>query len=391
MHDVVVVGAGPTGSYAARELARLGYEVLVLEEHPEVGEPVHCTGVVGVEVYRRFDLDRGCVQAHLSGARFVSPSGQSFRVAAEQPTALVVDRRQFDRTLARQAFADGASFLLGTRADGVTITERNALVHATCLGEPVSLSASLVILATGTDDTLIRRLGLSQKASPCMFGGQLFVQNRCLHEVEIHLSPSLAPGGFAWAVPANGHGCRVGLLACRQPRHRLRKFADALEARGAIHRNGAEMTCRTIPAGPRIPSYGDRILVVGDAAGQVKSTTSGGIYYGLLGADAAVRTAHRALRTGDLAAVQLAGYQHRWLERIGSEQRFGRVLRRLHAGLSDRDMEALFWLTRRTGIARLLGRLQFDWHTAGLLKLLCRDLLGLDTSGQREAATPSGN
>lgn len=388
MHDVVIVGAGPTGCYAARELARLGHRVVVLEEHAEVGEPVHCTGVVGLELYRRFDLDRSCVQLDLSGARFVSPSGQSFRVAAEQPTALVVDRRRFDRALARQALKGGASFFLGARAERLTFTERSVLVHARSSAQPLHLTASLAILATGADDALIRPLGLSEKTGPSMFGAQLFVENQSLREVEIHLSPSLAPGGFAWAVPANGDGCRVGLLTCKQPRPRLARFADALEARGLIHRNGAQITCRTVPTGPRIPSYCDRVLVVGDAAGQVKSTTAGGIYYGLLGADAAVRTAHQALGTGDLTAPHLAAYQDRWLRQIGPEQRLGRALRRLHTSLSDPEMEALFWLARRTGIPRLLSRLRFDWHTAGLLNLLRRDIPAA-TAGRYEAAYPS--
>jgi flavin-dependent dehydrogenase len=124
-------------------------------------------------------------------------------------------------------------------------------------------------------------------------------------------------------------------------------------------------------------------MVVGDAAGQVKSTTSGGIYYGLLGADAAVRSADRALRLGDMSAGELAGYEADWLQRIGAEQHTGRMLRRVHATLRDSDFEALFWLVRRTGLARVLGRLSFDWHTAGLLNVLWRDLLGAATNGRR--------
>ncbi len=384
MHDVIVVGAGPTGCYAARELAKLGYGVLVLEEHTEVGTPVHCTGVVGVELYRRFDLDRSCIQTRLASARFLSPSGQSFRVASPQPSALVVDRRHFDQSLARQALAHGASFLLGARAERVSTTDQQSVVHATCLGDPLVFSARLVILATGTDECLTHQLDLARKSTPCMLGGQLFVESLSLDEVEIHLSPSLAPGGFAWAVPANGHGARVGLIASREPRTRLLNFADALEARGAIRRNGAKMTCRPVPGGPRTPSYGDRVIVIGDAAGQVKSTTSGGIYYGLLGAEAAVRSAHEALRLGDLGAARLANYEQSWLKHIGREQRTGRTLRRLYANLTDRDMDALFWLTRRTGIPRLLSQLRFDWHTAGLLTVLWRDVLGAVTGAARE-------
>jgi geranylgeranyl reductase family protein len=383
MHDVLVVGAGPTGCYAARQLARLGYDVAVLEEHKQVGEPVHCTGIVSLETYQRFELDSRCVETRLASARFLSPSGQSFRVRAKQAKAAVVDRGRFDRALAREATAAGATFLLGVRADEIAIADDYVAVSGGRQEDPVSIRASLAIIATGTDEVLTRRIGLSETPGDPVFGAQLFAEPRQLDEVEVHIGASLAPGGFAWAVPANGHGCRVGLVATQQPRALLRRFAQRMEARGAIHCNGASIRCRTIPAGPRTPSYADRIMVVGDAAGQVKSTTSGGIYYGLLGADAAVRSADRALRLGDMSAGELAGYEADWLQRIGAEQHTGRMLRRVHATLRDSDFEALFWLVRRTGLARVLGRLSFDWHTAGLLNVLWRDLLGAATNGRR--------
>jgi flavin-dependent dehydrogenase len=122
------------------------------------------------------------------------------------------------------------------------------------------------------------------------------------------------------------------------------------------------------------------VLVVGDAAGQVKATTSGGIYYGLLGAEAAVATANRALRTGDLTGSALGEYEADWLSRLGAEQRTGRVLRRLHAALSDRDIDMFFRLAKRAGVPGLLSRLQFDWHSSGLLTVLWRELLGRMTA-----------
>ncbi|MBN1458818.1 MAG: NAD(P)/FAD-dependent oxidoreductase, partial [Armatimonadetes bacterium] len=259
MYDVIVIGAGPTGCYAARELARRSYEVLVLEEHAEIGEPVHCTGILGLEAIERFDLDPASVESYLASARFVSPSGQSFRVAAEEARAVVVDRSRFDQILGEQALSAGASFLLGTRVERVVPQDDAVLVSANSLGESTSYRGSLVVVATGADDRITEQLGLAVPSGPHIFGAQLITQPEGLEEVEVHIGRRIAPGGFAWAVPANGHGCRVGLVSRRQPQPLLRRFVRSLERRGAIRSNGAEMRCRAVPSGPRLPSFGDRV------------------------------------------------------------------------------------------------------------------------------------
>jgi len=370
MYDVIVIGAGPTGCYAARELARRSYEVLVLEEHAEIGEPVHCTGILGLEACARFDLDPASFETYLSSARFVSPHGQTFRVAADEAKAVVVDRSRFDQLLGDQALSAGASFLLGTRVERVVTGDDAAVVSANSLGERTSYCASLVVVATGADDRITEQLGLASPSAPPIFGAQLITQPQGLEEVEVHVGRRIAPGGFAWAVPANGHGCRVGLISRRQPQPLLRRFVRSLEQRGVIRCNGAEMQCRAVPCGPRLPSFGERVLVVGDAAGQVKSTTSGGIYYGLLGTEVAVATADAVLREGDFSASALSAYEAGWLDRLGREQRTGRILRSIRNALTDSEIEAFFWLARRTNIPQLLSQLHFDWHTSGLLSLL---------------------
>ena len=98
--DVIVVGGGPAGLIAARELATAGHSVRVLEEHDAIGTPVHCTGVLGLDAFDELNLSRRAIVGGADAARFVSPNGTAVVIGAEQVRAAVVDRAIFDRQLA---------------------------------------------------------------------------------------------------------------------------------------------------------------------------------------------------------------------------------------------------------------------------------------------------
>jgi flavin-dependent dehydrogenase len=90
--DVVIVGGGPAGLYAGRQLARAGHDVTLLEEHAHIGQPVHCTGVLAREAFEEFGLGSDCVLNNLNTVRFYSPSGDSIEFSTETVEAVVIDR-----------------------------------------------------------------------------------------------------------------------------------------------------------------------------------------------------------------------------------------------------------------------------------------------------------
>jgi digeranylgeranylglycerophospholipid reductase len=373
--DVIVVGAGPIGSYAAWGLARLGYEVLMLEEHQRVGTPAHCTGVISADAYRELNPDPSLVEARLSGARFFSPRGQSFLISAPEARAVVVDRSRLDQWVCAQAMANGAGLVLNARARDVFVSDGKAVVVADVEGEPASLQCSLAVVASGAKASPARG-GAARPRGAFLYGAQAETERTGLTEAELYVGNRIAPGGYAWAVPLNGK-CRVGLVSRRPPAAYLQKLATALEQRGAITWDCPLVTYHQLPTGPVTPSFSERMLIVGDAAGQVKTTTGGGLYFGLIGAQAAVDAADRALRSGDLSAASLSRYEEVWTSRLGPEQRLGQLLRRLHAALTDEDLELLFSLARRARVRDILSQLRFDWHSSGLVGLLCSMLPAL--------------
>ena len=117
--------------------------------------------------------------------------------------------------------------------------------------------------------------------------------------------------------------------------------------------------------------YPSRVVAVGDAAGLVKPTTGGGIYYGLLSGSFAAETLDGALRAGDLRETALRAYENRWRDRLGAEIRIGLAFRTLASRLNDRAIDALIELARVDGIVPMLRQTaDFNWHRQSALALL---------------------
>ena len=129
MYDAIVIGAGPAGLQAARQLATRGFRVAVLEEHQVLGDPVHCTGVLAREAFDEFSLSTESILNELTTARFISPSGQDIVYRTRVVEAVVVDRALFDRRLADEAVRAGAELIRGARVHRVAPTSDGVTIH----------------------------------------------------------------------------------------------------------------------------------------------------------------------------------------------------------------------------------------------------------------------
>ncbi|GAF84789.1 unnamed protein product, partial [marine sediment metagenome] len=112
---------------------------------------------------------------------------------------------------------------------------------------------------------------------------------------------------------------------------------------------------------------------VGNAAGQVKPTTGGGIYFGLLCAEIAVNTLHRGLANDDLSARRLAGYERGWRRKLGRELEIDYYARKFYQRLSDQQIDRIFDIIKSHGIDEALLKakdLSFDWHSGAVLRLM---------------------
>jgi len=370
--DVVVVGGGPAGLIAARELAAAGFDVRVLEEHEVIGAPVHCTGVLGLDAFDELNLSRRAIVGAADAARFVSPNGTTVVIDAERVRAAVVDRGIFDRDLADSAVDAGAVLHTGVRVASVTGGPQSVTIR-TVEAASGTIEARAAILACGASYRFNRALGLGVP-SVLVHSAQLEVPFPPLDQLQVHFGRKIAPGGFAWIVPFAREGttfARVGLLCERDAGARFKVFADSIRAACGLSEPWPAPRLRVLPLGPVPRTWTDRILAVGDAAGLVKPTTGGGIYYGLLTGHLAAGVLVEALAEDRLGARRLREYERRWRARLGPEIRAGLAFRAVAAKLNDVAVDRLVELARVDGIVPLLKQTaDFNWHHTAARALL---------------------
>ncbi|MFH1003410.1 MAG: NAD(P)/FAD-dependent oxidoreductase [Chloroflexota bacterium] len=370
LYDVAVIGGGPVGSSVAGQLAAAGYRVVVLEKHAGSGEKVSCTGIIGWPYLCSLGIGDDVLRRRLNGARLFSPSGKELRLWRPEPQAGVVDRAAFDREMVRRAGEKGAEYRWGVRATGVVVGDDRVEVTGGDGGEKVA--ARVVVVANGFSPALTSRLGLG-RVGDFVAGAQVEVGGVTVDETEVYLGREVAPGFFGWLVPTLPGRALVGLLSRRHPGRYLLGLVSSLASRGKIAFAGEPLKYGGIPLKPLAQTYRERLLVVGDAAGQVKPTTGGGIYYGLLCADIAVGTLQEALAADDLSARRLSRYQRAWRRRLGRELRTGYWARRLYERLSDRQIDQLFDIISSQGVDRAIleaADLSFDWHGEVIWRLV---------------------
>ncbi len=379
MHDVVVVGAGPAGSYTASLLGEKGFDVHLLEEHEVIGEPVDCSGVIGAEAFAALGLPDSLKLGEINALTLVSPSNLEVRFSPSSPLACIVNRAAFDRSIAEKTIASGVTLHLGSRVvdlhvrdDCVELDVEAGKLESWKAGKPLSLQAAwrrlqarLVILAGGPRYALQRKLGMGQPRD-FLRTAQAEAEIHGIDEARVLMGSRVAPGSFAWIVPFQKGGRtfgRIGVSAKQSPVPFLQNLVTKLHSKGHLVSARVSMRSWVIPVRPLPRTFANRVLAVGDAAGQTKPTTGGGIVYAIFSAEAAAHTAATAFEKRDFSAAIMSGYEKAWRRKLGGEIRIGAFFRRIAERLTDKEIDDLFRVTQSDGVlSTVTSKARFDWH-----------------------------
>jgi len=380
--DIVVVGGGPCGSYSAYTAAKLGAEVLVCEEHEEIGAPKHCAGHLNISSLMRLGLriPRGAVENEIRGAVFYSPSGKEFVLRCRAPVTYVVNRELFDKHLFDLAVKSGVQYRLKSRVKSLLFDSGS--VKGVSLkegGNEEKLEANVVIDAEGCSSKLLKKTSLhGLKGSMMVKGIQAEVDDvEDVDEdmVEVYLGRNVAPGFFAWIIPKKDGSAKVGLATrVGNPRNYLRRFMEKHPVASEKLRKSrvTGLSFHPIPlAGPVAKTYSDGFLVVGDAASQVKPTTGGGVIFGLTCAREAGEVAYEAVKKQDFSEAFLSRYQSRWKRLVGFDLAAMLRMRRMLDSLPDSRIDGMIGLCRRLGIDSVLEKVgDLDFQGRSLIPMI---------------------
>lgn len=385
-YDVVVAGGSIAGLLCAREAAAAGLSVLVAEKSHEVGTPEHCGGLVSAAALRELGLSPG--PGETTGPVDVAvvshpPSGRSLTVPAGRQNVVVVDRRRLDGQAAMQAAGAGAEIVVGAEArlrrgsgEGDAGGPRTVSVAGRRIG------CGVVVDATGAQSMMALRGsggGGGGSVVPC---AQYVVHADWIEEgrVEVVVDAEKYPGFFAWVIPMGGGVGKVGAAGAGiSPGAAVEELAAGRGRHSVVRKIFAPVW-----VGGPAPSFVERgagggggppTVRVGDAAGQAKPTTAGGIFTCGMGGAMAGRAI--AAHLGEGRAGGLQAYEEEWKKRFGAEFARQRVARRVLASLDNGAIAKMLGAVKPEAIERASSG-DFDFHALAIGRLLgLRGVLGV--------------
>jgi digeranylgeranylglycerophospholipid reductase len=356
IYDVLVIGAGPAGSIAAKTAAEKGLDVLLIEKRQEIGDPVRCAEGVSKEYLKKHvEIDKRWICADLTGSHIYAPDGTKIEMSEEiagGEVGYVLERKIFDRALAEMAAQAGAEVRVKTRATGLIIEDdfvKGArLMH---LGKEYEVRAKIVIGADGVESKVGRWAGIDTSLKPIdietcvqyLIAGSDINQEYC----EFYIGSEIAPGGYIWIFP-KGEGkanVGIGVLGSKMGKFKPRPvdYLNTFIEKRFPEARIVEMVFGGVPVSGSIDKTSTNgLMLIGDAARQADPVTGGGIINAMDAGKIAGEAAYAAISAGDVSLEKLNEvYENPWRATIGHAIDLSLIVKNCFINISDENLNAL--------------------------------------------------
>ncbi|MCL4307327.1 MAG: geranylgeranyl reductase family protein [Candidatus Thermoplasmatota archaeon] len=361
-----MAGAGPAGSYASYRLASMGYSVLNLEEHREIGRPVECTGVVTSRVFGY--VKSSAVANRVRGANVFFPGNREMHIEKSEETT-VIYRDSFDRDVSAMAISAGADVRLDSRITQVNVAGDAVHVKYRHDGNLLEASSSIIVGADGAN-SVVRKSLYGSRPSRVVSTYQVDSAVRLPDQdsVNVYLGSESSHGFFAWAVPT-GDITRIGLGTIGP---------GARDLFGRLQKRFPEGRILSVTGGPIPIAYlsrtsGERNLLVGDAAGIVKPLTGGGIYTGIVSAHHAATAINEAFQNQNFSGNFLSRYEKYWKSQLGRELWMDGIVQRIFAGMSDSSLSRIYSMLSSPGVVDMINSVgDIDYPSRLVMRMILR-------------------
>ncbi len=354
MHDVIVVGAGPAGCLTAAKLSK-NHDVLVLEDHAVSGLPTQCAGLVSDTVLTLSGQSPDILN-RIFAADVIFPNGGKISLRSDKKILNVIDRAQLDLMLAESAMDSGAEIRYGEKCTGHTISDEKVMVNT----ESSGYDCEILVGADGPKSKIAKSLG-NNNPREYLHGMQYDVKAESSEEdrMVLRIGSEIAPGFFSWEVPM-GDTIRVGLCISESYGTPAKYLKRLMSIAGYDSEKIIKSYCGLIPIGGRRTTYGNRTLLVGDAAGQVKPISGGGLKPAFTSIPALCNTVSDALFSGNTSEKTLSSYERAWKKAVGKELKTGYSIRKMYTKLADADLNRVFDIMNTECIRNELTHIDVD-------------------------------